>query len=108
MIRPERVVLRRLRRLLRPPVAMRLHVGRSDEGDPADDLTRDRPQCHHGDALHDARLRPRPPAQLALEPELAAVVLRRDALRDLADEFQQLLCRTNVNEINTGTSTAQT
>ena len=40
MIRPERVVLRRLRRLLRPPVAMRLHVGRSDEGDPADDLTR--------------------------------------------------------------------
>jgi hypothetical protein len=35
MIRPERVVLRRLRRLLRPPVAMRLHVGRSDEGDPA-------------------------------------------------------------------------
>ena len=39
MIRPERVVLRRLRRLLRPPVAMRLHVGRSDEGDPADDLS---------------------------------------------------------------------
>ena len=85
MIRPERVVLRRLRRLLRPPVAMRLHVGRSDEGDPADDLTRGRPQCHHGDALHDARLRPRPPAQLALEPELA-VVLRRDALGDLADK----------------------
>ena len=74
MIRPERVLLRRLRRLLRPPVAMRLHVGRSDEGDPADDLTRGRPQCHHGDALHDARLRPRPPAQLALEPELAVVL----------------------------------
>ena len=63
MIRPERVVLRRLRRLLRPPVAMRLHVGRSDEGDPADDLARGFSQCHHGDALHDARLRPRPPAQ---------------------------------------------
>ena len=44
MVRPERVVLRRLRRLLRPPVAMRLHVGRSDEGDPADDLARGRPQ----------------------------------------------------------------
>ena len=42
MVRPERVVLRRLRRLLRPPVAMRLHVGRSDEGDPADDLARGR------------------------------------------------------------------
>ena len=35
MIRPERVVLRRIRRLLRPPVAMRLHVGR-----PANDLAR--------------------------------------------------------------------
>ena len=48
--RTRRKLLRRLRRLLRPPVAMRLHVGRSDEGDPADDLARGRPQCHHGDA----------------------------------------------------------
>jgi hypothetical protein len=55
---------------------MRLHVGRPDEGDPANDLARGRPQCHHGDALHDARLRPRPPAQLALElePELAVML----------------------------------
>ena len=51
MIRPERVVLRRLRRLLRPPVAMRLHVGRSDEGDPADDLTRGRPVNSNGPSL---------------------------------------------------------
>ena len=72
----------------RLPGVVLVDARRAYDGEPAQHVARRRAERDHREAAHDARLRARAPHHLALEAQLAVVLLRH-ALGDTLDELHE-------------------